>query len=347
MKRYLLSEQGNFYKANLHCHTSLSDALYTPEEVKKQYMEHGSSIVAYTDHDIFVPHPELADENFLPLNGYEIEVTEGYENGIVSFGEEFKMQKSCHICLIALEPDNAEQICWHREWYQICNSGNHMHLVKYDETKEDYIRTHTPECICNIMKQGRDNRFFVTYNHPVWSLENSRDYLNYHHMHAMEIYNHASYVSGYPDENPFVYDDMLRGGERIYCIAADDNHGSDMGTKKCDSFGGFTMIKAPALEYRSVTDALVRGDFYASNGPIIDELWFEDDSVHIKCPGADRITLSTGRRRADSIYDEVGKGLTYASFKVFKNDVYFRLTVEDTSGKRAYTNAYFTEEFFE
>ena len=82
MKRYLLSEQGNFYKANLHCHTSLSDALYTPEEVKKQYMEHGYSIVAYTDHDIFVPHPELADENFLPLNGYEIEVTEGYENGI-------------------------------------------------------------------------------------------------------------------------------------------------------------------------------------------------------------------------------------------------------------------------
>ena len=38
MKKYLLPESGNFYKANLHCHTTVSDGSMTPEEVKAHYM---------------------------------------------------------------------------------------------------------------------------------------------------------------------------------------------------------------------------------------------------------------------------------------------------------------------
>ena len=33
MKKHLLPETGNFCKANLHCHTVLSDGNKTPEEV--------------------------------------------------------------------------------------------------------------------------------------------------------------------------------------------------------------------------------------------------------------------------------------------------------------------------
>ena len=35
MKKYLLPEKGNFYKANLHAHTNMSDGRDTPEEVKE------------------------------------------------------------------------------------------------------------------------------------------------------------------------------------------------------------------------------------------------------------------------------------------------------------------------
>ena len=52
MKKYLLPETGNFYKANLHCHTTYSDGRKTPEQVKARYKGLGYSIVAYTDHDI-------------------------------------------------------------------------------------------------------------------------------------------------------------------------------------------------------------------------------------------------------------------------------------------------------
>ena len=72
MRKYLLSESGSFYKANLHCHTTFSDGKLTPAEVKEVYKKLGYSIVAYTDHDILVPHDELNDEGFLALHGFEM-----------------------------------------------------------------------------------------------------------------------------------------------------------------------------------------------------------------------------------------------------------------------------------
>ena len=40
-KEFILSETGNDYRANLHCHTTLSDARLTPQEVKEQYKKLG------------------------------------------------------------------------------------------------------------------------------------------------------------------------------------------------------------------------------------------------------------------------------------------------------------------
>ena len=76
MRKYLLPENGNYYKANLHCHSTISDGGLTPKQIKEIYMSRGYSIVAYTDHQLFVRHNDLTDENFLALNGYEADVTE-------------------------------------------------------------------------------------------------------------------------------------------------------------------------------------------------------------------------------------------------------------------------------
>ena len=40
MKKYLLPENGNFYKANLHCHTNISDGKLTPAERKAVHLEY-------------------------------------------------------------------------------------------------------------------------------------------------------------------------------------------------------------------------------------------------------------------------------------------------------------------
>ena len=70
MRRELFG--GNLYKANLHTHTTVSDGKMTPAEIKAAYLERGYSIVAFTDHDLIVPHTELRDDRFLPITGCEI-----------------------------------------------------------------------------------------------------------------------------------------------------------------------------------------------------------------------------------------------------------------------------------
>ena len=337
MKKYLLPEKGSFYKANLHCHTTVSDGRLTPEEVKRQYMEKGYSVIAYTDHDVLIAHPELAQEDFLPLNGFEMEVNENID-------APFKFKKTCHMCFIALEPDNLVMPCYHRSEYLFANAVNYRDKVKFDESKPDYIREYNGECISDMMKQGRENGFFVTYNHPFWSLESYEQYMTYNNMNAMEICNYSCIASGHAEYNEKEYDFMLRGGKRIYCIATDDNHNAGkFGTREYDSFGGFTMIKADKLEYRTITNALESGNFYASQGPEIYDLWIEDNVVHITCSEADSIILSTENRATKIAYNE-GEGLTGAEFYVEPDNKYFRLTITDSKGRHANTNAYFIDE---
>ncbi len=332
MRKYLLPNNGQFYKANLHCHTTISDGRITPEEIKELYKSNGYSVVAFTDHDVLIPHPELEDENFLPLNAYEMEINEHYPKKPTS--------KSCHICLIALEPDNVKQVCFHRSLYLPENAMKYVSYLKYDENEPDYVREYGPKCINEIMKKARDNGFFVTYNHPTWSREGHDEYNQYEFMHAMEVFNSECEKAGYFEYNEKDYDDMLSNGKRIYCVATDDTHFKEA------CFGGFTMIKADKLEYKTITDALLKGNFYASQGPEIHNLWFENDTLHIDCSDVMSIRFNTGVRRAKKFENSDGTSLNSAEFKVIPEDKYIRVTITDSNGKYAYTNAFFTDDLF-
>ena len=335
MKKYLLPARGNDYKANLHCHTTFSDGECTPGEIKKIYKERGYSIVAYTDHDILIAHDDLNDESFLALHGFETETTER---------KPFAVAKTCHLCYIAIKKDQLTQPNWHRTAYLIGNAPEHRDEVRFDESKPDFVREYTPENINEMIANARKAGFFVTYNHPCWSLENYPDYMAYNGMNAMEIVNYGAYMLGFHDYNPRVYDDMLRGGKRIFCIAADDNHNVLPPTDpKSDACGGFTVIRAKKLEYEAITKALVKGHFYASTGPAIHALWLEDGKVHIKCSPAARIDYSAASRHRGSAVAEKGKTIYEAAFTVREYDGYFRLTVTDREGKHADTNAYFID----
>ena len=127
MRTYLLPEDGTFYKANLHCHSNISDGSLTPEEIKEQYLEEGYSIVAYTDHDIMIPHDDLTDERFLALTGYEMEINEDLG------GLPGKFRSTCHLCYVSLI-ENPLQVCFHRTKFMPKCSQPSWHLSKYDET---------------------------------------------------------------------------------------------------------------------------------------------------------------------------------------------------------------------
>jgi len=336
MKKYLLPESGQFYKANLHCHSNLSDGKLSPAEMKQIYREKGYSVIAYTDHDIMIPHPELRDADFLPLTGFEAEITEECE---------WRYARTCHICFIALEESNTVMPFWHREkYYTIGNAAKSAHLVQFREDEPDFERRYDPDCINEMIRLGRERGFFVTYNHPTWSMEDYPVYTKYRGMNAMEMVNYGCQVFGFDDYNPRVYDDMLRTGHRIYCIDTDDNHNREpMGAMHFDSFGGFTMIKAEKLEYTQITDALVKGHFYASEGPLIHSLYYEDGKVFVSTSPVREIYITKPFRNV-ALRKEPGKLITEACFDVEDDDVYFFITAVGTDGTKAYTNACFLDE---
>lgn len=336
MRKYLLPEKGSFYKVNLHCHTTVSDGRLTPAQVKDLYVRHGYSAIAFTDHNMQVTHPELKDDRFIPLIGVEYNVNQpGYP------GKQFK---TCHFCLVSLEEDAPNPPCFSEEYINK-KYVNNLFMADYDPDCIRFVREYTPECVNTMIKAARDAGYFVTYNHPSWSRENFGDYMKYEGMNAMEIANNSCLSMGYNDYNDRVYDDMLRGGKRIFCIATDDNHNKHPeGDPECDSLGGWTVIKAEKLEYRALTFALEKGNFYASTGPEIRELWYEDGVLHVGCSEAVRVNVIYGIRAAQCALIRDGVPVTAADFKLRDEFDWVRVDVIDAQGKHANSNAFFFDQ---
>lgn len=342
MIKYLITDKKGLYKANLHSHSTVSDGLYTPEELKKLYQEHGYSIIAFSDHSVVIPHKELNDESFLSLTSCELDVSDPINK--------YGFDPTCHFNIISSTEDVEFQPLWQREREKEYLRRKWEGKVKYDESEPPYIRSYTPECISYMMNWARERGYFVIYDHPVWSCEGADKYMNYHGMHAFEIMNYSDIAGGWNEHNDVIYDEMLRAGKRIFAVAGDDNHllydYREHG-RLGDCCGAYTVINAEKLEYKSVIDALFRGDFYSSEGPSIYEIRVEDGKVYVRTSECENIVYSTaGRRRAMSFIQKDGKPVTEGVFEIRDIDCYFRITVTDKYGKKAYSNAYFLDELF-
>ena len=340
MKHAFLPEEGTFYKANLHCHSTLSDGKLTPRQLKEAYQERGYSILAITDHEALFSHEDLNDGSFLTINGVERSV-----DSEVLPGQSYDYVHTCHLNFLAKNPKNTVFVGYNPDY---ANQG--MNWVGDGKLKEQLkfdkpLRVpYSAEGINEIIALANENGFLVTVNHLCWSKEQYEQFSQYEGMFAMEIYNHGCYVEGHDEQNGAFYDMLLNKGNRIFCLATDDNHNRyPFDDPQNDSFGGFVMIKARELTYEAVIAALEQGAFYASTGPVIQALYMENGKICIDVEGAKRISLTTDNRHAQVKLAKEGESLTHAEFDTERINQYFRIEVTDAEGKRAYTNAYFRD----
>lgn len=343
MRQYLLPEEGRFYKANLHMHTTVSDGKMTPEETKAEYKKRGYSIVAYTDHEIIVRHRDLDDKDFLTITSAEFSCTESNPHG-------WKNAKTYHFNVFSKDPEK-DVISIFTPSY-VKREGSKP-FVTDEMLKYDYKKTYSVECLNDMIARANAEGFLVQYNHPVWSLQDASDWAGLRGLWAVEWHNTGCTRMGAPDSIQPV-DDLLRQNERVFPTATDDAHASAASLHDC--FGGWVMVKAPALEYGAVMTALEKGDIYSSNGPSIRDLFIEDGIVTIRTSPAQRIYLSS-ERRFWKLVNAGNDPLTEAKFDLTQyladsaaakdaNDwfPYFRITVEDAAGMAAHTRAYFADE---
>ena len=346
MKKILLDENLNFYRANLHCHTTVSDGKKSPDEIKKFYMQHGYSVVAYTDHDVFIPHNDLTDDKFIALNAMEISPT-----GNKSYSSRVGL---CHFCLIAKDKNNKIDPFF-RKWAYTGeftpNWGDvsiWLDRVDTDMSAPDYPMSYDPDVISKIMKEAHEKGFFVTYNHPTWSRESYPIYSKYSGMDAMEIYNRGCVIDGFDEDNGHCYDDLLLQGKKIYAVATDDNHNHHPDDDpKCDSFGGATVINASELTYEAIISALEAGNFYATTGsyehigPEIKSIVWENGKVSIKTSPVRSISFIPATRASRSAFGNQANPLNGATFEPEEGEDWFRFMIVDDMGYKAFSNAYF------
>ena len=347
MRKYLLPNTGTFYKANLHCHSRLSDADLTVEQLKEEYKARGYSIVAFSEHEVLFSHyDKLFDEDFIPITAYEV--------GVHGQGQPYQYKKDLHMNLFAKDPYNDVMPYFdpnELNWLTSLNRDMTWELadtLKHDGIIDGAERQLYTAKVNDIIRTANQKGFLVSLNHPNYSLLNCSDCIKYEGLWAVEVYNHSCFTHvGMPDDER-VYDEILRSGRKIFATATDDNHNHiPFDDPKNDSFGGWTMIKAKNLDYASVIDAMEKGNFYASQGPEIKELYFEDGKIHIECSEARDICMCALTRQGMR-YGSHNGDLTSADFEISDSlHGHVRFKVTDKFGKSAWTNPYYVKDFME
>ncbi len=324
----LLDKNKNYYKANMHCHSTNSDGKRTPSEIKEAYKKEGYSVVAFTDHELLIDNSDLNDDDFLTITSCEIAIKEKEK---MSTLKKLDM-KVTHLNLYSLTPHNTETPCYNRVYDHFKHDcpEEKIHIPK-----RNFKRKYSKRGINKIIKEANKKGFLVSYNHPRWSLEDARSYLSYKGLWGVEIFNTSSLRIGFLDYNINAFDEFLKDGQKIFSLAGDDNH-------KCeDSFGGYTVINSESLDYKNIMEALKTGQYYVSTGAEIKGFYVDGLKAHLNVPEAKKIIMSTGIRRAEVRDITKDENKTDIAFDISKEDKYIRFDIVDEKGKTAHTQAYF------
>ena len=331
VKRVLIDKEAKFYKANLHTHSTFSDGKLTPEELKAEYKKRGYSILAISDHEHLIDFSYLDDEDFLTITSCELAIKEFPEQSTL---KNYNMRVT-HLNVYAKDQHNTVTPCYSSVADHFWKE-DFKHLIKHNG---EYTRVYSPDGVNDIIAKCNDQGFLVAYNHPTWSLETAEDYIHYSGLFAGEIYNHGCAIqSGINDEGAL--DNFWRAGKPLLCLCGDDAHEVLPADENSDAFGGFIMLSANSLCYKDVMHALEGGDFYASSGPKIYSLIVENDVAKIEFSPSASAHLITSGRRTDRKTAKQNETISYAEFPLMESDGYFRITVVDKSGKKAYTQFY-------
>lgn len=332
----LLSSQKKQFKANLHCHSTYSDGSLSPMALKTAYKQHGYHILCISDHESPREHTALTDEDFLLLTGYEAYIRPDAGCAYDVFASEI------HLNLFARDPYNETLICYNPAYCKYLSAAQQASLAKAGSQR---TREYTVDYINEFIQTACENGYLVSYNHPVWSMEEESRILAYEGCFSMEMVNGNSLVHNNMEYNGPLYDALLRHGKRLFVHAADDNHNRfPFGDPQCDSFRAATMILADKLTYDAVFEAMETGEMYSTMGPTFEEITFDGETLHVSCSDVSVITCHIGSKNPACVRAAEGETVNSADFVISPYARYVRFSVMDEKGRRADTRAYFREE---
>ena len=333
---YLISPDQKQYKANLHCHSIISDGKKTPQELKEMYKEHGYSILAITDHEAPCSHSDLSDDDFITITGYETYIRPSAECKYDPY------EKEIHINLFARDPQNEAIVCYNPKYCKYVSEEQKEKFVKVGSQKP---REYTVEYINELVQTAKDNGYIAALNHPWWSMDDEANVLAYEGFFSMEMCNYGSYLISRLEYNAALYDKLLSKGKRIACHSADDNHNAHPADSlQFDSFGAFAMIMPKSFTYDGIIEAMESGNMYSSMGPEFKEISIEGNKIHVECSPVERIVIFTGSKTPKRLFANPGETICSGDFEIDERAKFVRVSVVDKYGNFADTRGFFRDE---
>lgn len=318
------SDRANWYKGNLHSHTTNSDGCLSPEESVQLFKENGYHFLCLSEHDLYTDlRNEMNDETFILLPGVEASAVLYEENSVAR-------KKLHHIHGIlgtkAMQEEASKPFEREKEVFQ-----QRKHYGIWDG------QAAAQELVDSLREKG----CFTIYNHPIWSKVEGKDFLNTEGIVGLEIFNYGTVNESGTGYDVTFWDTLLRQGRNIYGFATDDNHNEGLFDDAC---GGYIVVKADELSHDAMVTSIMQGDFYSSSGPEIYDWGVKDGIAYVKCSSVNRVNFIAGNYVNAGITvmcDTLDETMEEARFALKGDETYIRIECIDKNGKTAWTNALF------
>ena len=328
----------HWYKCNTHTHTSAfpgSDANGSPEFVAEWYRTHGYQCVVITDHE------HLTDVSSLNQK----------------YGSEFLVIKGQEVTDSVRAPNRRDGV-----------RHTHMNGIGLEKLDKPIIPagkaqgTSATESYQRSLAAIDAAGGIPQVNHPAIQLAISdKDLLPLTKPFLMEVWNAFPTINnlggtdgdgnvGMSPES--IWDSLLSHGKVVWGVASDDTHEyRAFDDREAPTPGkAWIVVRAPNLTLASITDAIRKGQFYASSGVTIGTYSVDDNEISMRF--AEQKTwspsLQSSTRYLTRFIGENGKVLgevlgTMPRYRFKGSEQYIRASIIDSDGRRAWTQPVFRD----
>ncbi len=300
----------NWYKGNLHCHSTESDGQISPAEVAQYYKDIGYDFLGITDHF-----------KLTPVDMYE------EPSGILGIpSSEFAGTRNAHV--VGAWSDNTVAEGFHCKDEETCPIG---------------------EIFRGILKQISDANGIPILCHPFWhwtfDYEKIKDVSGWKHF---ELCNASPDCNSIPipgfSPGDKLWDELLSNGKRVFGVASDDAHKYRIPYEPFAPLGGrgFIVVKAEQLDRNILREAFDAGHFYASTGAELEDYKLTESGIHLKVKDYSEHVSSF------EFFGNNGKLLqhttgTESEYKFKGDEIYVRARIATTSGCWLWTQPVFLD----
>lgn len=300
---------GQFWRGNLHTHSTLSDGALDPQRVIEAYKQAGYDFMMLSEHFLDVFDWPMADTRELRCDGFTTLI------GAELHAPETAVGELWHIVAAGLPLD-----------FEPCRDG---------------------ETGAQIAKRAHDSGAFIAIAHPSWSQLTIEDGRSIDCAHAVEIYNHGCAVENDRGEGWYLLDQLLNEGNRLTAIATDDAHFTygerdafggwvHVKAKSLDPDKLLTALKAGhfySSQGPKIDDITIEGEqLLIKTSPV--------DTVTVVC-GTSRSAVHSAKAITEATLDlsKLKKG-----WLLREPSKWIRVVAIDAAGKRAWTNPIWLDE---